>query len=203
MEAFFLEPKLTMVISHCQGRGSIACALRSGLLKTTRLRLRTQSDNTFQHSYSQTSLADPTKRILVHWMDADGSTGPKTSLAWNYRSETQTNHSVGDSTGESSPNYEDCSFKLSGPKRQRFFHCPLGVRRTVESLTVAVVTGMISFVHEHHRSHQLPRYDDACLVSQQVSGQADVGQDEAQIIVAPFCSQVKDNKEDMIARYTE
>ena len=34
MEAFFLELKLTMVISHCQDHGSVACALRSGLLKT-------------------------------------------------------------------------------------------------------------------------------------------------------------------------
>ena len=52
MEAFFLEPMLTMVISQCQDHESVACALRSGLLKielkektktTTRLCLRTQS----------------------------------------------------------------------------------------------------------------------------------------------------------------
>ena len=32
--SFFLEPKLTMVISQCQDYGMITCALRSGLLKT-------------------------------------------------------------------------------------------------------------------------------------------------------------------------
>ena len=32
--SFFLEPKLTMVISQCQDYESVACALRSGLLKT-------------------------------------------------------------------------------------------------------------------------------------------------------------------------
>ena len=76
-----------MVISHCQDHGSIACALRSGLLKaelkekqpktTKRLGLRTQSGNKLQPSNSQTSLANPTEHILVHWMDADGSTGPE------------------------------------------------------------------------------------------------------------------------------
>ena len=89
-------------------------------------------------------------------------------------------------------------FKLSRPKRQRNFHSSLGVRRTVKSSTAAVVPGVISFVHEHHRSHQLPRYDDACLVSQQVSGQAGAGQDEAHIIVVPLCSQIK-GKEVVIA----
>ena len=69
-----------MVISQCQVYGSIACALRSGLLETelkekqpkttTRLRLRTQSSNTIQ----------PTEHILVDWMDADGSTGPENCL---------------------------------------------------------------------------------------------------------------------------
>ena len=78
-ESFFREPMLTMVISHRQDRGSVACALRSGLLKTElkEKQLRTQSGNTFQPSNSQTSLADPTEHILVHWMDADGSTGPE------------------------------------------------------------------------------------------------------------------------------
>ena len=51
--SFFLEPMLTMVISQRQDHESVACALRSGLLKielkekqqktTTKICLRTQS----------------------------------------------------------------------------------------------------------------------------------------------------------------
>ena len=32
--SFFLEPMLTMVISQCPDYGLVACALRSGLLRT-------------------------------------------------------------------------------------------------------------------------------------------------------------------------
>ena len=35
--SFFLEPMLTMVISHCEKCGSGACTMRIGLLKTTKL----------------------------------------------------------------------------------------------------------------------------------------------------------------------
>ena len=137
---------LTMVISQCQDHGSAACALRSALLKTelkektrkttTRLRLRTQSDNTLQPSNSQTS------------------------LAWTYRSETQTNHSIGDSTGEYTTllHRTTKTVQAKPPEKGREFSTPpLGVRRTVKSLTAAVVTGSLH-PNEKPLSAELRRY---------------------------------------------
>ena len=59
---------------------------------------------------------------------------------------------------QSQPNYDDAKlFKLSCLKRQRNFHSPLGVRRTVKSSTAAVVAGSLH-PDEKPLSAELRRY---------------------------------------------
>ena len=88
-----------MVISHCQDHGSVACALRSGLLKTELKENNHKTsleDTIWQHTstFKQPDFAGRSYRTHSRPLDGCGRLDQKTSLAWNYRSETQTNTSL-------------------------------------------------------------------------------------------------------------